>query len=136
MENIVNLTGRVLLGYMFVYYGWGKLTSYAGTAQYFQHLGIPTWLLPLVIILELGGGLAVLLGLLTRLSALGLAVFCVLTAFMVHLPAMQGATDPVIHQLQMLNVVKNVAMAGGFILLLAYGGGKFSIDHRFKLPLR
>lgn len=136
MQNILNLIGRILLGYMFVFAGWGKLTGYAGTEQYFQHLGLATWLLPIVIIVELGGGLAIITGLLTRISALGLAVFCILTAFMVHFPAMQAATDPTVHQLQMLNVMKNIAMAGGFAVLAAHGAGRISLDEQFQIKFR
>jgi putative oxidoreductase len=136
MADIVNVIGRILLAYLFVYSGWAKLTSYSGMEQYLQHLGIATWSLPIVIIVELGGGLAVVLGAFTRLSALGLAVFCFLTAFMVHFPAMQAAADATVRELQMLNVAKNVAMAGGFLVLVAHGAGRFSIDAKFKLPLR
>lgn len=135
MKDSLILIARLLLAYMFVYAGWNKLTGYAMTVQYLHHLGIPTGLLPFVIGVELGGGLAVIFGLLTRLSALALAVFCVLTAFMVHFPAMQAATNPAIHELQMLNVMKNIALAGGFLVLAGHGAGRFSVDGRFKLPL-
>jgi putative oxidoreductase len=133
MPHAVNLLGRLLLAYMFVSSGWGKLTAYAATAHYLQSLGIPGALLPLVILAELGGGIAVLLGFLTRIAALGLAVFCVLTAVMVHYPLAQAATEVQIQHLQMLNVMKNLAIAGGFLVLAAHGAGKLSLDRKLGL---
>jgi putative oxidoreductase len=132
MRHAVNLLGRVLLAYMFVSSGWGKLTAYAATSHYLQSLDIPTALLPVVILVELGGGIAILLGLFTRVAAVGLAVFCVLTAVMVHYPLAHAATDVQIQHLQMLNVMKNLAIAGGFLVLAAHGAGKISLDQRLR----
>jgi putative oxidoreductase len=74
-----------------------------------------------VIALELGGGIAILLGVLTRLTALALAGFCVLSGVIFH-----GGDDP----MQQILLMKNLAMAGGFLVLAARGAGAFSIDAR------
>jgi len=125
MQDITNFAGRILLAVIFVLSGFQKLTHYSGTAQTLQHLGIPGMLLPLLILLELGGGLALVLGAYTRIVAVALAGFCLLTAFKVH----YHPGD----QMQMINFMKNLAMAGGFLILAAYGAGKMSLDHRLKL---
>ena len=79
---------------------------------------MPAGLLPLVIFVELGGGLALLFGLQARVAALGLGVFSVLTAFLFH----GGADDSI-------NFMKNLAMAGGLFYILLYGVGRLSLDH-------
>ena len=126
MKDVMNLTGRVLMAYIFIVAGWGKLTGFSGTEQYFQHLGIPALLVAPTILLEIGGGLALVLGFFTRWMALVLAAFCVATAFLVHFhPGDQG---------QMINFMKNIAMTGGFLILSAYGAGKLSLDAKFQFP--
>ena len=66
MKDVALLVGRVLLALMFVMAGWGKIGGYAGTQGYMEAMGVPGFMLPLVILLELGGGLAIMLGLFTR----------------------------------------------------------------------
>jgi putative oxidoreductase len=116
------LLGRVLLALMFVASGWGKIKGYGGTQGYMQSMGVPGALLPLVILLELGGGLAVVIGLLTRTAALGLAVFTLLAAFIFHTKFGD--------QTQMIMFMKNLSIGGGFLLLAVAGPGAFSIDAR------
>lgn len=113
------LAGRLLIAAIFVIAGWGKINGYAGTQAYMQSAGVPGALLPLVIAVELGGGLAIVLGLFTRLAALGLAVFSVVAALLFH-----GGAD----QMQQIMFMKNMAMAGGFLFLVAFGAGRISID--------
>ncbi|MCA0422722.1 MAG: DoxX family protein, partial [Proteobacteria bacterium] len=84
--------------------------------------GVPGALLPLVILTELGGGLAILLGWQTRLIAVLLAGFTVLTALMFHNDWSQ--------QSQQINFLKNLSIAGGFLALFAAGAGRFSVDGR------
>lgn len=115
------VAGRVLIAAIFVTAGWSKIGGYAGTQAYMESAGVPGVLLPLVIALELGGGLAIVLGLLTRLAALGLAVFSVVSAALFH-----GGADP----MQQILFMKNVAMAGGFLFLVAEGAGTISLDAR------
>ncbi len=114
--------GRLLLASLFIWAGWGKLMNPAGTAQYFAHVNIPipnimVWI---VIVIELLGGIAILLGFMTRWVALILAVFCLLTGFLVHLPVGDYPN--------MINFYKNLTMAGGFLFVFAHGAGMWSID--------
>ena len=75
MKDVALLVGRVLLALMFVMAGWGKIGGYAGTQGYMEAMGVPGFMLPLVILLELGGGLAIMLGLFTRSLSVLLAGF-------------------------------------------------------------
>lgn len=126
MQNLLMLLGRVLLAAIFIFAGLGKLGAYEGTQAYMASQGVPGSLLPLVILLELGGGLAIVVGLFTRGAAIALAVFCILSAFMFH-----GNFGD---QLQSILFMKNLAMAGGFLALAAYGPGDFSLDNRHSRP--
>lgn len=122
MRDVALLVGRVLLALMFVMAGWSKIGGYAGTQGYMEAMGVPGFMLPLVILLELGGGLAVVLGLFTRSIAVLLAGFTLMAAFIFHYqPA---------DQMQMLMFMKNVSVAGGFLALAAAGAGAFSLDAR------
>jgi putative oxidoreductase len=120
LQGSLALLARLLLAYIFIVEGWGKIFSYAAVQQYMIQRGIPGALLPLVILTELGGGMCIAAGLLTRLAALALAGFCALTALLVH--ANFGDPD------QLINFQKNLAMAGGFLALVAFGPGAVSVD--------
>ena len=114
------MAGRVLLSLIFIVAGAQKLFSYAGTQQYMESAGLPGILLPAVILLELGGGLAILAGFMTRWVALALAGFSVLSAVLFHLDL--G------NQMQTIMLMKNLAIAGGFLALAAAGPGAFALD--------
>jgi putative oxidoreductase len=123
MSTII-LVGRVLLSFMFISSGFAKLTALGGTAGYFGSLGIPAPMVLAVVVglVELLGGLAVLLGFRTREGAWALAIFCVASAFVAHM-----AWDDM---MQWINFQKNIALAGGFLVLAAFGPGAISIDAR------
>jgi putative oxidoreductase len=116
----VVLLARAMLAYVFVVEGIGKITSYAGVAGYMREHGVAPALLPLVILTELGGGLLVLVGFKTRWAAIALTGFCLLTALVFHLAS--GET---------IEFQKNVAIAGGFLVLAVFGPGAWSIDGQF-----
>jgi putative oxidoreductase len=116
------LTGRILISSIFIMAGINKINGYAGTQGYMESMGVPGALLPLVILLELGGGVAVLLGWQTRLAAFLLAGFTVLSALIFH--ANFG------DQMQSILFMKNLAMAGGLLFLVAGGRHDWSIDAR------
>ena len=120
MRNASLLLGRFGLSLIFILSGWSKIGGYAGTQQYMEAMGVPGGLLPLVIALELGGGLALLAGLFTRPLAVALAGFSVVSAALFH--ANLG------DQMQFINFYKNIAMAGGFLALAASGAGAWSLD--------
>ena len=122
LKSYLSPLGRLLMSSLFIWAGYGKLMNPSGTAQYFEHLHIPVaqatvWL---VIVIEIVGGLAILVGFLTRWAAAVLAIFCLVTAFAVHLPAGDYPN--------MINFYKNLVMAGGFLYVVAYGAGGISID--------
>lgn len=120
MNATLNLLGRIGLSLIFITAGWSKIGGYAGTVQYMESAGVPGLLLPLVILLELGGGLALLAGLGTRWLALALAGFTLAAAVLFH----GNLADPI----QALFFWKNVAIAGGFLALASAGGGALSVD--------
>jgi putative oxidoreductase len=120
MNNAAVLLGRIGLSLIFILSGLGKLAAYASTQQYMQSAGVPGALLPLVIAIELGGGLAILAGALTRWVALALAGFALLTGLLFH--ANLGDQNQFVH------FMKNIAIAGGFLVLYVQGAGAISVD--------
>lgn len=120
MNTFLPLLGRVGLALIFIVSGWGKITGYAATQGYMEAMGVPGMLLPLVIVLELGGGLAILTGLFTRWVSFALAGFSVLAALLFH--ANLGDAG------QSISFMKNIAIAGGFLALAAQGAGLLSVD--------
>ena len=116
------LVGRVVLSIMFIQSGWGKIFGYAGTVEHMNAAGVHGALLPLVMLTELGGGLCILLGLFTRYAAIALAGFCALAAWFFHYqPGDMG---------QMINFMKNITIAGGFLVLAGAGPGAYALDNR------
>ncbi len=121
LQDISVLLGRVFLSLIFIISGFNKIAGYAGTQGYMESMGVPSFLLPLVIILELLGGIAILVGFKTRLFAILFVVFNVISALLFH----SDFGD----QTQMTMFMKNVAIAGGFLLLFAHGAGSYSVDN-------
>ena len=123
-NSAIVLLGRILLSIIFILAGYGKLTGIAGTAQYFASYGLPVPTATAVIVglIELLGGLAVLIGVQTRIAAYVLALFCVASALVAHMNWADAG--------QLINFQKNLAMAGGLLVLAAYGPGAYSVDGR------
>ena len=120
-QDISMLLGRVFLSLIFIVSGFNKITDYAGPQGYMESMGVPALMLPLVIILELLGGIAILIGFKTRIVALLFIGFNVISALLFH----SDFGD----QTQMTMFMKNIAIAGGFLLLFAQGAGAYSIDN-------
>lgn len=118
-----DLIGRLLIAAIFVSAGASKISGYAGTQAYMASMGVPGGMLPLVILTELGGGLLIVLGLFTRVTALALAGFCIVSALLFHANFADAG--------QQINFMKNLAMAGGFLFLVGHGAGRFSLDAKF-----
>jgi putative oxidoreductase len=123
-SNQAALVGRIFYASLFVLYGYFKLTGFAGTTAYMAKMGLPAPALAAVIavILELGGGLLILFGYQTRLVALVLAVYVFIAALIAH--AHFG--DPA----QLTHFMKNMAIVGGGLFLVASGAGAHSLDAR------
>ena len=119
----LELAGRLLIAWIFIGSGYGKLAAYAGTQGYMEAMGVPGGLLPLVIATELLGGALVVLGLFSRYAAFALAGFTLLAGFLFH----GDAGD----QMQQIMFMKNLAIAGGLLFLVSHGAGKISLDRRF-----
>jgi putative oxidoreductase len=122
MRDAAFLIGRILLSQIFIIAGYGKIVGYAGTAHYMAAYGVPGILLPLVILLELGGGIALLVGWQTRWAALALGIFSVLAAIIFHHQVGEG--------MQKILLMSDLAFAGGLFVLSAAGAGRFSLDGR------
>jgi putative oxidoreductase len=122
MDSLLNLAGRLLLAQLFLVSGFSKIMGYAGTQGYMAAKGLPGALLPLVILLEVGGGLALVVGFQTRWAALALAIFCVLAGLIFHL--VPG------DQMQMISFMKNLSIAGGLLVVAQTGATGFAIDAR------
>ncbi len=114
------IPARLMMSVIFIGAGFSKLgEGYAGTQGYMDAMGVPGALLPLVIALELGGGIALLLGFQTRLVAFLLAGFSILAGLIFH----SGA-----EQMEQIMLMKNVAMAGGLLAFTVFGAGRLSLD--------
>lgn len=122
MNRISQLVARVFLGHIFLLAGISKIGGYTGTQGYMDAMGVPGALLPLVILLEVAGGLAIIAGWKTRWAAIALAAFTVVSAAIFH----SNFGD----QIQMAMFMKNIAIAGGFLLLAVHGAGAYSLDDR------
>ncbi len=114
--------GRLLIAATFVMAGLNKISGYAGTQGYMEAMGVPGALLPLVILFEVGAGLALIAGWRTRSAAFALAGFSILTGVIFHF-------DPA-DQIQFTLFLKNITIAGGFLFLVANGPGAYALDNR------
>ena len=122
LGDIAALAARLFIASLFVPEGWGKIDGYADTQSYMAQFGVEPRLLPLVIALELGGGLALAFGAATRPAALALGIFSLLAALIFH----QGADFS-----EALEFRKDFAIAGGLFALAALGAGAWSLDALF-----
>ena len=122
VRKISELAGRVFLASLFLLSGLGKIGAYAGTAAYMSSLGVPGALLPVVIATEVLGAIAIIAGWQTRIAAFLLAGFTLLSALIFH--------TNFANQVEMIMFLKNVSIAGGFLLLVANGAGPWSLDAR------
>lgn len=122
IANLAELAGRVLLASLFLLSGLSKIGTYDATVGYMQAMGVPGFALPLVIALEVLGAAAIIVGYQTRVVAFLLAGFSLVAALLFH----ANFAD----QIQTILFLKNVSIAGGFLLLVANGAGPLSLDRR------
>ena len=114
--------GRLLLAALFILEGWSKLRGYEVAVAYMDRYGVPSALLPAVIALELGAGLMIVVGWQTRVAALALSLFCILAAVLFH--------GNIADRNQLLHLEKDLAIAGGLLVLAVAGAGRWSLDGR------
>ena len=131
LQNPLALIGRILLALVFVPAGFGKIAGFAGTVGYATAMGLP---LPqvgvaLALVIELFGGLALLIGFRTRYAALALAVFTLVASYFFHAFWAVPAEQQMVQQLMFF---KNIAITGGLLAFAAFGAGAFSLDARRK----
>lgn len=120
------LLARILLMALFLVSGLGKLGDLGGTQNYMEAMGVPGMLLWPTVLFEIGSGLCILLGVQTRLVSIVLAGFSLVTAFIFH----HDFGDST----QQIMFLKNLGLAGGFILLACTGAGRYSVDGRLRHP--
>jgi putative oxidoreductase len=126
----VALVGRIFYASTFLLFGWGKITAFAGTAGYMGSLGLPapSLVTAIAIIVEIGGGLLILIGYQTRLVALALAIYVLVSAFIGHFQL--GDLN------QFQHFMKNMAIVGGSLAFVALGAGAYSLDARRSQTLK
>ena len=122
--QIVEILGRVLLSAIFLINGIGKIFNYEGTIQYMENFDVPSYLIIPAIIVEILFPILLIIGYYTKFSALVLSLFTLVLAVIFH-------TD-FSNQMQLMSFLKNIAIAGGFLIIFVYGPGKYSIDHKLK----
>ena len=128
-RDLAALVGRVLLAFMFVYSGFGKIGGFERTAANIASKGLP---LPeigaaIAIAVELGGGLMLALGWKARCAALAIAVFTLAAAVLFH--NFWTMTDQAMRTNQVM-FMKNIAIIGGMLMVVAFGPGRYSLDRR------
>ena len=120
MTNSALLAARVLLALLFIMAGIGKLGDVQGFGAYMATGGIPAFLAWPVVLFEILAGIALLVGLQTRVVAQALGAFCVASGLLYHF-------DPA-DQMQMTQLLKNLGLAGGYLALAVTGPGAWSVD--------
>ena len=116
------LLGRLFLAMIFIQSGLSKMSDYAATQGYMDAMGVSSTMLPLVIALEVVGGIAIVIGFKARLVALAMAGFSLLSALLFH----TNFSD----HTQTIMLMKNIAIAGGFLMIVAHGAGAYALDNR------
>ena len=124
MTNIVDIIGRILISALFLLNGIFKISNYDGTIGWMESFGMPGILLIPAIILEIAGPVLIIIGYKTKLAAGFLSLFCIATAFIFH--------NDFANQMQLTSFLKNVALAGGFLILFVNGAKGLSLDNKFK----
>ena len=124
MANLIDLIGRVLISLVFLLSGYNKILNYDGTISWMEGYGVPGFLLWPTIILEIILPILIIVGYKTQLSAILLAIFCMVTAIIFHLDFA--------NQMQVIALLKNFGLAGGFIFVAINGPKDWALDRKKK----
>ena len=116
--------GRLLISFMFLMSGLNKAGNYSYTSGWMESMAVSSSILPLVILLEIIGAFAIIVGWHTKITAFLLAGFSIISALIFH--------SDFSNQVEMIMFMKNIAIAGGFLILVANGAGNYSLDNRKK----
>ena len=122
--NVLDVLGRIFLSTIFLIEGIKKIFYYDGTIQYMESFGVPNFLAIPAIILEILFPLLLIIGYQTKISALIMAIFTIVVAIIFH----TNFAD----QMQFTSFFKNIAIAGGFLIIFIKGAGEYSIDHKLR----
>ena len=122
--HIAEILGRILLSAIFLINGIGKIFNYEETIQYMENFDVPGYLIIPAITVEILFSTLLIIGYYTKFSALVLSLFTLVLAVIFH-------TD-FSNQMQLMSFLKNIAIAGGFLIIFVYGPGKYSLDHKLK----
>lgn len=126
MTDVLLLIGRIMLGWIFVRSGYGKIFDIAAYGATFPGRGMPAWLAYIAVPAEFFGGIALILGLATRYVIVVMLIFMVVATFSTH--TYWTFTDAAQRRIQDSAFYKNVAMTGGFLFLFVTGAGRLSLD--------
>ena len=124
IETLSAPLGRLLISFMFLMSGLNKAGNYSNTSGWMESMGVSSSILPLVILLEIIGAFAIIVGWHTKITAFLLAGFSIISALIFH--------SDFSNQAEMIMFMKNIAIAGGFLILVANGAGNYSLDNRKK----
>ncbi|SDK49685.1 putative oxidoreductase [Methylophilus rhizosphaerae] len=124
LQSAASAVGRVLLAHIFIISGLSKVANPAGTIGYIQSVGapLPEVVYAIAVFVEVVLGIALLIGFKARLAAAGIALFTVAAAFLFH----TNFAD----QMQQIMFLKNLTIAGGLLMVVAFGAGAYSLDNR------
>ena len=122
--RVIDVLGRIFLSTLFLIEGINKISNYEGTIQYMESFDVPEYLAIPAIILEILFPLLLIIGYQTKIAALVIAIFTIVVAIIFH----TNFDD----QMQFINFFKDIAIAGGFIIIFVNGAGKFSVDYKLK----
>ena len=122
--HVIDVLGRIFLSTLFLIEGTNKIFNYEGTIQYMENFGVPGYLAIPAIILEILFPLLLIIGYQTKIVALVMMIFTIVVAIIFH----TNFDD----QMQFINFFKDIAIAGGFIIIFVNGAGKFSVDYKLK----
>ena len=122
MIKILDLIGRVFISGIFLLSGFNKIGNYDGTVGWMESFGLPGFLLIPAIVLEIVAPILIIVGYQTKIAAAALSLFCIATAFIFH----NDFSD----QMQIIAFMKNIALAGGFLFLVANGAKGYCLDKK------
>ena len=122
--QVIEVLGRIFLSTLFLIEGINKIFNYEGTIQYMENFGVSGYLAIPAIILEILFPILLIIGYHTKIAALVMAIFTIVVAIIFH----TNFDD----HMQFITFFKDIAIAGGFIIILVNGSGKFSLDYKLK----